>query len=179
MGQLSIRGSAAVGDGGAAEDEVSSDRIGSGGSLGALEGSHIILPHVLHPTPTQKMLPCSHCHHISCTPQESEAIKPEASTPTVGGVELALEAPSSAIFQALEVAIPNPIAPLFLQLGGIKRVYKCWVEGCSEGPSTSHAAICAHMHRDHLEMRLACLSSAKTFLNSDALRHHRKIHSSQ
>ena len=26
-----------------------------------------------------------------------------------------------------------------------QEVYCCWAEGCSEGPSTSHAAICTHM----------------------------------
>ena len=36
--------------------------------------------------------------------------------------------------------------PLHIQLGGIKWVYWCQVEGCKEGPSTSHATICAHMY---------------------------------
>ena len=90
--------------------------------------------------------------------------------------ELALDVPSTATSQALEVAIPAHMAPLCPQLRGIKRVYKCWVEGCSEGPSTSHAAICVHVHRDHLGVRLVCPSHTKTFLNSDTLMCHRKIH---
>ena len=83
----------------------------------------------------------------------------------VWGAELEPEAPSPAASQALEVAIPTHMAPLHLQLGGIQRVYKCQVEGCSEGPSTSCATICAHMYRDHLQVRLVCPSFAKTFLN--------------
>ena len=60
-------------------------------------------------------------------------------------------------------------------VGGIKRVYKCQVEGCSKGQSTSWATICAHVCRDHLGVRLACPSCARTFLNLDALMHHKKI----
>ena len=41
-------------------------------------------------------------------PQEPEEAAPEVSTPVVGGVKLALEAPSSAVSQALEAAIPCP-----------------------------------------------------------------------
>ena len=29
-------------------------------------------------------------------------------------------------------------------VGGIKRVYRCQVEGCKEGPSAPHATICVH-----------------------------------
>ena len=104
---------------------------------------------------------------------------PEVSAPMDIKAELALKASSSAGSQALEVAIPAHMIPLHLQLGGIKRVYKCWVEGCTEGLSTSHAAICAHVCREHLRMSLTCPSWAKTFFNSVALGHHRKIHSSE
>ena len=38
------------------------------GSIPALEGSHITFPHVLCPTPTQKMLPHPNCHHLLATP---------------------------------------------------------------------------------------------------------------
>ena len=166
-----------TGDGGVTEEWVGSGRIGGGRSMWVPERSHILLPHVLHPTPTQK------CHHTpSATistppPQEPEEAAPEASIPVVGEVELALEVPTSAVSQALEVAIPAHMAPLHLKLGGIKRVYKCWMEGCSKGPSTSCATICARVCRDHLGVRLVCPSCTKTFLNLDALRHHRKIHS--
>ena len=94
---------------------------------------------------------------------DGEEQTPEASTPTVMRSELALEAPSLATPEALEVAIPAHMTPLHLQLGDIKRVYKCWVKDCREGPSTSHATICVHVHRDHLGVGLACPSCNKTF----------------
>ena len=145
------------------------------GPYGLLRGA-ISHSHVSSTLPTTKK-----CHHTPTAttsklpPQESKEAAPEVSAPVVEEVKLALEAPSLAVLQALEVAIPTHTAPLHLQLGGVKRVYKCCVEECSEGPSTSHAAICAHVCGDHLGVRLACPSCAKTFLNSDALSHHRKL----
>ena len=123
--------------------------------------------------PPSPKKPChTPCATISkLPPQEPEEAVPEASTPVVEDVKQAPEA----AHPALEVAIPAHMAPLHLQLEGIKRVYKCRVEGCTEGPSTSHAAICAHVPREHLGMRLACPSCAKTF-NWDTLRHHRETH---
>ena len=104
----------------------------------------------------------------------------EVSGPAGSKTELAPEASSSAESQALEVAIPAHMIPLCLQLGGgIQRVYKCQVEGCMEGPSASCAVICTHVHREHLGVGLACPLCAKTFFNSDTLRHHKKSHSSQ
>ena len=72
-------------------------------------------------------------------PQESN--EPEASTPAVQ----ALESSSLTVPLVLEEEIPSHMQPLHIQLGGIKRVYRSQVEGCKEGPSTSHATICAHM----------------------------------
>ena len=60
--------------------------------------------------------------------------------------------------------------------GGVKRVYKCWVEGCKEGPLTSHATICAHVCRVHLGVGLMCSSCTKAFFNPDTLRHIKKNH---
>ena len=50
-------------------------------------------------------------------PQDPEEAAPEAFTPVVREAELALEVPSSAVSQALEVAIPAHMTPLCLQLG--------------------------------------------------------------
>ena len=63
------------------------------------------------------------CHTPSATvskppPKEPEEAAPEASTPVVREVELAPEVPSSAVSQALEVAIPTHMAPHCLQFGG-------------------------------------------------------------
>ena len=145
------------------------------GSWGELY--HIPLCPLPHPYLKDVIMPHHHC--IQATPQVSRGVKPEPSTPVAEGSGLAQQASSLAVSQALEVAIPTHMTPLCLNVGGIKRVYKCWVEGCSEGPSTSQAAICAHVHCDHLRVRLACPSCNQTFLNLDALRHHMKIHSSK
>ena len=77
--------------------------------------------------------------------QEPEEVKPKSSAPAAEGGILAQEAPSLAVSQTLDVAIPANMEPLHLNMWGIKRVYKCWVEWCSEEPSTSHAAIHVHV----------------------------------
>ena len=77
---------------------------------------------------------------------------------------------------APEEAIPAHMQPLRVQVGGAKRVYKCWVEGCKEGPSTSQATISAHIRKVHLGLRLTCSLCGKTFFNLDTFRHHKKVH---
>ena len=135
--------------------------------------------HVLYPTPPKR------CHQAPTAtisrppPQKSEKIEPKPSAPAAEGSRLAQEASSLAVSQVLEVAIPFHMTPLCLNVGGTKRVYTCWVEGCSKGLPTSQAAICAHMCCDHLGVRLACPSCTQTFLNSDALMHHKNIHTSK
>ena len=57
---------------------------------------------------------------------------------------------SSTAPSVLEGEIPANMQPLHIQLGGIKRVYRCQVEGCRESPSTSCATICAHVCKVHL-----------------------------
>ena len=110
--------------------------------------------------------------------QESEGVEPKPSAPAAEGSRLAQEPPLGCL-PSLGGSHPCPYNTPLPKCGSIKRVYKCQVEGCIEGPSTSQAAIYAHVCRDHLGVRLACPSSTKTFLNSDALRHHKKIHSSE
>ena len=177
MGELTKGGGTAAGDRGAAKIESAVAGPEVEGLYGLLRGavSHSpmssIPPHPKNATMLQ--LP----PFLSCLLRSSKELY--LRSPVVEEVKLALEAPSSAVSQALDVAIPTHMAPLHLQLGSLKRIYKCQVEGCSEEPSTSLATICAHVHRDHLKVMLACPSCTKTFLNSDALRHHRKIHSSQ
>ena len=112
-------------------------------------------------------------------PQEHKEAAPEASAPAVKKSELAQEVPSTAAPEALEMVIPANMTPLCLQLGCIKRVYKCQVENCSEGPSTTHTTICAYVHKDHLGVRLAYPSCDKSFFNSDAPTYHEKSHISQ
>ena len=126
---------------GAAKDRVSSGRIRGRGFLWGPEGSYISQLHFLHPAPPKNanlpQLPPSPSYPQNDTKAsvtEGEEQTPEASAPTVMRSKLALVAPSLAAPEALEVAIPTHMTPLHLQLGGIKRVYKCQVKGCMEGP---------------------------------------------
>ena len=101
-------------------------------------------------------------------PQESTG--PDVSGPagqaTMSALPVATPAPES--------DIPADMQPLRIQLGGAKRVYQCQVEGCKEGPSTSWAAICAHIMKVHLGVGLVSLLCSKTFFNPDIFRHHKK-----
>ena len=111
---------------------------------------------------------------ISTSPlQESTA--PEVSEPA----SQATGPTCSVVSPAPEEAILAHMQPLRVQVGGIKRVYKCQVEACKEGPSTSWATICAHIRKVHLGVRLVCPLCGKTFFNLDILRHHKKTHFNQ
>ena len=156
-------------DGGVGEDRDGSSSIGGGRPVWASKGSHI---------PIQKMLPHPNCHHLQTTHQKPEEAAPKASTPEAREAELAPKAHPQ-LHHQFGGGYPCPHDTPSPAIGGIERVYKCWVEGCSDGPSTLWPTICAYVCRDHLRVRLACPSCAKTFLNSDALRCQRKIHVNQ
>ena len=53
---------------------------------------------------------------------------------------------------------------LRINLGDTRWVYHCHVEGCTEGPLTSWAAICSHVCWVHLGMKLPCAHCSQTFL---------------
>ena len=124
--------------------------------------------------PSQPPPSCAHLSPSSPAPQQSpqESTGPEVSGP-VGPTSIS--APAAAI-PAPESDIPADMQPLRIQLGGTKRVYQCQVEGCKEGPSTSWAAICAHVRKVHLGVGLVCLLCSKSFFNPDIFRHHKKTH---
>ena len=122
------------------------------------------------PPPPKKV-----CHTLFATrshppPQESQ--EPEAPGPA----EQTPESTSLTVPSVLEGEIPANMQPLCIQLGGIKRVYRCQVEGCREGPSTSHATICAHIYRVHLGVGFMCPLCNKSFFNHDTFRCHKKGH---
>ena len=85
-------------------------------------------------------------------------MEPEASVP----IEQASESTSSTA-PSVEREIPANMQPLHIQLGGIKKVYQCQVEGCREGPSTSQATICAHVFKVHLGVGLVCPPATNLF----------------
>ena len=112
--------------------------------------------------------PFSFISHLP--PHESK--EPEASV----SAEQTLESTSSTAPSVLEGEIPANMQPIHIQLEGIKRVHRCQVEGCREGPSTSCATICAHMHKVHLGVGLVCPLCNKSFFNPDTFRCHKKSH---
>ena len=141
------------------------------GFYGLLRGAvlHSSLPTSSPPSPKKTHhAPSSTISHL--LPQESK--EPEASV----SVEQALESASLTVPLVLEEEIPAHMQPLCIHLGGIKRVYRCQVKGCKEGPSTSHATICTHMHRVHLGVGLVCPLCKKSFFNPDTFRCHKKSH---
>ena len=127
-----------------------------------------------HPLPSQPSPSHAHLSPSSPAPQQppQESTGPEVSGP-VGTASIS--APAAAT-PAPESDIPADMQPLRIQLGGTKRVYQCWVEGCKEDPSTSWAAICAHVRKVHLRVGLVCPLCSKSFFNPDVFRHHKKTH---
>ena len=129
---------------------------------------------MLLPLPSQPPLSHACLSPSSSAPQQSpqESAGPEVSGP-VGSATVS--APAAAA-PAPESDIPADMQSLRIQLGGAKRVYQCQVEGCKEGPSTSWAAICAHVRKVHLGVGLVCPLCSKSFFNPDVFRHHKKTH---
>ena len=171
-------GSTAVGDGGAAEDWVGSGRIWGRGSVGLLKGAISHSPLSSAPPSPKK------CHHASTAtisylpPQESEGAEPEASTPAVGGIKLGPEAPSSAVFQALEVAISAHMATLHLQLGVSRGCTNAGLRGTVRG-CQPYVLPSVHMCAETIWRWGLHVPPVLRPLNSDALSHHRKVHSTQ
>ena len=116
---------------------------GEGEDEGALAGSEVegfygLLRGVTlysRPLPSQPPLKRSHLTPSSTAPQLplQESTGPEASDPA--GQSTVSTSPAAT--PAPEEDIPAHMQPLRIQVGGTKRVYQCWVEGCKEGPSTS------------------------------------------
>ena len=140
------------------------------GFYGLLRGaiSHSSLP--ISSPPLKKA-----CHAPSATVSHlppHESIGPESSAP----VEQALESASLTVPPVSEEEITAHMQPLCIQLGGIKRVYQCQVEGCKEDSSTSCTTICAHVQKVHLGVGLVCPLCGKSFFNPDTFRHHKSGH---
>ena len=127
-----------------------------------------------HPLPLQPPLSCACLRPSSPSSQQSpqESTEPEVSGP----IGPATVSASVAATPAPESDIRADMQPLRIKLGGAKRVYQCQVEGCKEGPSTSWAAICAHVRKVHLGVGLVCPLCSKSFFNLDIFRHHKKTH---
>ena len=132
-------GSSALRNGRACLDGSSSGWSRGRGFYGLLRGviSHSSMPTSSPPPKKAHHAPSATVSHLP--PQESTG--PEASAPA----EQVLECASPSVPPAPEEEIPVHMQPLCIWLEGIKRVYRCQVEGCKEGPLTSHATICAHI----------------------------------
>ena len=84
--------------------------------------------------------PPKRCHHAHTTtisklpPHESKVVKPKPSTPAAEGSGLAQEAPSLAVSQALEIAIPAHMTPLCLNVGASKGFINARLKGIVRDP---------------------------------------------
>ena len=87
--------------------------------------------------------------------------------------------PLQLLLQLQRKPSPPICNPFTFSWRGINWVYQCWVEGCKEGPSTSHATICAHVCKVHLGVGLVHPSCSKSFFNPDTFWHHKKKHFNQ
>ena len=127
-----------------------------------------------HPLPSQP--PPSHAHLNPSSPAPQQSPQESAGPDVSGPVGPATVSASAAATPAPESDIPVDMQPLRIQLGGTKRVYQCQVEGCKEGPSTSWAAICAHVRKVHLGVGLVCPLCSKSVFNPDVFRCHKKTY---
>ena len=123
-----------------------------------------------HPLSSQP--PPSHAHLSPSSSAPQESAGPEVSGP-VGPATVSTPAAAT---PAPEGDLLADMQPLRIQLEGTKRVYQYQVEGCKEGPSTSQAAICAHVRKLHLGVGLVCWLCSKSFFNPDIFRCHKKTH---
>ena len=73
-----------------------------------------------------------------------------------------------------EANIPTGMAPMHVNISDSQQVYWCQAKGCPEGPSSSHATICAHVCCTHLGTKLLCPFCPIPLFNSDALKQHGK-----
>ena len=76
--------------------------------------------------------------------------------------------------QPLGSDIPAEMIYLHINVGGAHWVYCCWVEGCPDGPFSSHAIICSYMCYAPLGIKLTCSLCPSMFFNTDVLRWHGK-----
>ena len=106
---------------------------------------------------------------IFLTPSTQEP-KATATYPLVQELKGAhwIKGPSLSVPQPKEATIPTKMAPIHINVGDTKQIYHFQVEGCPEGPSTSHVTICAHVHQAHLGMKLWCPSCPSTFFNTES-----------
>ena len=141
------------------------------------EGFYRLLRGVtLHSCPLPSQPPLSHAHLSPSYPAPQQSPQESAGPEVSGPVGPATMSASEAATPAPESDILVDMQPLRIQLGGTKRVYQCQVEGCKEGPSTSQAAIYAHVRKVHLGVGLVCPLCSKSFFNLDVFQHHKKTH---
>ena len=142
------------------------------GFYGLLRGA------ISHPSVSSAPPPPKKAHHIPSATvsnlphQEPTCVTPKVSDPIAKMVEWASEAASP----TSEEALPTNMQPLCIQLGASKECTDAGLSVAKDGPSTSHAPICTHVHRVHLGVGLVCPSCGKSFFNPDTFWHHKKSH---
>ena len=174
-------GSSRVRGGGTA---VTNQRIGENRSSGcclrgrgflwASEGSHSTPSFILSSTSLHKGMPFPICH---CLPSAPSGVYRTQSLQTCNrDCRTGIRSCLPSCLASFRGSSACPHATLCIQLGGIKWIYRCQVERCKEGPSTSCATICTHVCKVHLAVGLVCPSCGKSFFNLDTFQCHKKGH---
>ena len=120
-------------------------------------------------------LPKRHKRVATATVSSPNAQVSEAIVPKPKGGGSVHGSPHLSISQYKEEAIPAEMESLRINVGDTKWVSCCCVKGCTEGPSTSQAAICTHVCQAHLDTKLSFPSCPHTFFNTDTLQYHGKL----
>ena len=104
------------------------------GFYGLLKGavSHASSSPVQSPLKKHCPAPTMTISHLP--PQEPEKVAPKVSGFAAEKEKQAPEVPSPVSAETPEETIPAYMQPLCITLGGINRVYRCSVEGCTDGP---------------------------------------------
>ena len=126
------------------EIQGSSSGIGGGRFLWALEGSHLMLPPSSFSTSFTKILSSPQLLHFPAAPSRVHRTWSLRSCRPGHCV-----CPSSC-HSSFSGGHTSPHATPQNSTGGTKWIYQCQVEGCKEGPSTSLAAVCAHVREVYL-----------------------------
>ena len=132
-------------------EKIESAVVGSEAEgLYRLLGGAISYTHIHHSTPIQESLPHPICHHPQTTPSGAWGSCTQSFCSCGRSYRTGIRSCHSSCVSSSRGGYPHPYDTPLPTVGGIKRVYKYKVEGCMEGPSTSHAAICTHACREHL-----------------------------
>ena len=135
---ISVEGDRVPGDQGPPTSRICSSQIkGWGPVWHPLRGHDLArVFHICWPTSTQEAQVGAFCNGL--TPNSPKGQSSLTYPPPQGG------------------NILTEMTTLHVNVGDTHWVYHCWVEGCPDGPLSSHATICSYVCQAHLGMKLSC-----------------------